>query len=51
MASFDGLDDRVEPLVPKVAGLNRQQANQASADRASMREITGSEIVRELKIK
>jgi len=51
MASFDGLDDRAEPIVQKVAGLDRQQANKASADRTSMREITGSEIVRELKLK
>ena len=51
MASFDGLDDRAEPIVQQVAGLNRAQANAASADRTSMREITGSEMVRELKLK
>jgi hypothetical protein len=51
MASFDGLDDRSEPIMTKVSGQNRAQANSASAARTSMREITGSEMVRELKLK
>ena len=51
MASFDGLDDKTEPLMSKVTGLNRAAANAASADRGKMRTILGSEIVRELKLK
>jgi hypothetical protein len=51
MASFDGLDDRTEPLMKKVAGWNRAQANAASADRTKMRTILGSEMVRELKLR
>ena len=51
MASFDGLNDKTEPLMSKVTGLNRAAANSASADRGKMRTILGSEIVRELKLK
>lgn len=51
MASFDGLDDRTEPLARKVSGQDRMQGEQAFADRASMREILGSELVREIKFK
>lgn len=51
MASFDGLDDKTEPLVSKVLGQTRAQGEKAYADRASMREILGSELLRELKIK
>lgn len=51
MASFDGLEDRMEPVAAKVTGLDRAQAEQASADRKVMREIMGSEIVRELTLK
>lgn len=52
MASFDGLDDRTEPLVQKVLKQNRAQSNAGSADRAAKwRTILGSELVRELKLK
>lgn len=51
MASFDGLEDKTEPLVSKVLGQTRAQGEKAYADRASMREILGSELIRELKLK
>lgn len=51
MAAFDGLDDKTEPLAQKVLGQNRAQGEKAYADRATMREILGSELVRELKLK
>lgn len=51
MASFDGLDDKVEPLVNRVLGLNRAQAAEAGIARGKMREIMGSEVIRELVLK
>jgi len=51
MASFDGLDERTEPLASKVTGMNRQQAAQAMADRAPMRTILGSQMLREIVLK
>lgn len=51
MAALDGLDDKTEPLAQKVLGQNRAQGDKAYADRATMREILGSELIRELKLK
>jgi hypothetical protein len=51
MASLDGLDDKMEPLMKKAAGLTRSQASAASGERTKMRTIMGSETVRELKLK
>lgn len=51
MASLDGLADKTEPVSSKVLGQNRAQANEASAGRGKMREILGSEIIRELQLK
>ena len=51
MASFDGLDDKTEPLVAKVLGQTRAQGEKAYAERSTMREILGSELIRELKLK
>jgi hypothetical protein len=51
MASFDGLEDKTEPLARKVLGQNRTEGNKAYADRAAMREILGSELIRELVLK
>ncbi len=47
MAAFDGMEDREAPLMNKVFG-SRKQSMQKSADRESMREVIGSELVREL---
>ena len=51
MASFDGLDDRSEPIMQKVMGQNRAQGNAAFAARSTMREVLGSEMVRTLELK
>ena len=48
MASFDGLRQRSEPVALKVNNQTREQANEATASRGKMREILGSEVVREL---
>lgn len=48
MASFDGLRQRMEPVGLRINNQTRQQANEASASRGKMREILGSELVREL---
>ncbi len=51
MAAFDGLRDRSEAVSSKVTGQNTVQANTAFADRGKMRQILGSNLVRELKLK
>jgi hypothetical protein len=51
MASLDGLDEKTEPLMSKVTGKTRSQSNTAMADRGAMREILGSETIRELLLK
>lgn len=51
MASMDGLQAKTEPLQSKVTGMNRTQAAAASAERGKMREIMGSELIRELLLK
>lgn len=51
MATFDGLDDKAEAASRSVTGQNREQSNAAYADRGKMREIMGSEMIRELVLK
>ena len=51
MASFDGMYERMSPIQREITGLTREQSNQASADRGSMREIIGSEMIREVVLK
>ncbi|PPJ42550.1 hypothetical protein C0063_04570 [Pseudoxanthomonas sp. KAs_5_3] len=51
MAAFDGLRDRSEAVSSKVTGQNTAQANTAFADRGKMRQILGSQLIRELKLK
>lgn len=51
MAAFDGLRDRSEAVSSKVTGQNTAQANTAFADRGTMRQILGSQLIRELKLK
>jgi hypothetical protein len=48
---MDGLDDKTEPLANKVLGQTRAQGEKAYADRSTLREILGSELIRELKLK
>ena len=50
MAALDGLEDREAANVSKVFG-SRKQSMQKSADREAMREVLGSELVRELILK
>jgi hypothetical protein len=50
MAALDGLDDRLEPIERKVWA-TRDAANKADADRESMREILGSQLIRRLNLK
>ncbi len=50
MAAFDGLDDRQDAILAKVAG-SLDKANTASIKREEMREVLGSELIRELVIK
>lgn len=51
MATFDGLDARVEPIMEKTFSATRQQMTQASIERSKMRTIMGSEMIRELVLK
>ena len=51
MAAFDGLEDRVEPIMEKTFNATQQQMAQASIERGKMRTIMGSEMIRELVLK
>lgn len=51
MAAFDGLADRAEEVARSVTGQNREQASAATIERGKMREIMGSELIRELVLK
>lgn len=51
MATFDGLDDRVEPIMEKTFSSTQQQMAAASIERGKMRTIMGSEMIRELVLK
>ena len=50
MAALDGLSDRVEPLQRKLWA-TRDAAAKAAADRESMREVLGTELIRRLELK
>ena len=50
MAALDGLRDRVEPLSKKIWA-TRDAAAKAEADRESMREVLGSQLIRRLDLK
>ena len=50
MAALDNLEDREAPVVDKVFG-SRQKSAQKYAARESMREVLGSELIRELILK
>ncbi len=50
MAALDGLEDRVEPIMRKIWS-TRDAANKANVDRESLREILGSQIIRQLNLK
>jgi hypothetical protein len=50
MAALDGLSDREEPLLKKIWA-TRDAAAKAGADRESLREILGSELIQRLDLK
>jgi hypothetical protein len=50
MAALDGLEDRVEPFMKKIWA-SRDAAAKANADRESLREIIGTQLVRKLDLK
>jgi len=50
MAALDGLDDRTEAITAKIVG-NRAKSTAASIDRGKMRELVGSQLIRELVLK
>lgn len=50
MAALDNLDDRLEPLQRKIFA-TRDEASKAAVDRESIREILGSELIRNLVLK
>jgi hypothetical protein len=50
MAALDGLSDRVEPLQRKIWA-TREAGAKAAADRESMREVLGTELIRRLDLK
>ena len=51
MAMLDGLRDKVDPLMTKVSGQTVKQSNAAFGARGKMRNIMGTELLRELKLK
>lgn len=51
MAMLDGLRDKVDPIASKVSGQSVKQSNAAYAARGKMRNIMGTELLRELKLK
>jgi hypothetical protein len=50
MAAFDNLQDKVDPIDAKVFG-SIQASEQANIDRGKLRDVLGSELVRELRLK
>ncbi|MEJ1965381.1 MAG: hypothetical protein WDO56_29115 [Gammaproteobacteria bacterium] len=50
MAALDNLNEKVDPIDAKIFG-SIKAADQSNIDRGKLREVLGSEIVRELKLK
>ncbi|HEU0307515.1 MAG TPA: hypothetical protein VFR30_11145 [Lysobacter sp.] len=51
MAMLDGLRQKVDPIATQVGGQSVKQSNAAFAARGKMRNIMGTELLRELKLK
>ena len=51
MATFDGMTEKMEPIMTKVTKMNYMQADEASGKRTVMRNIVGEMMVRELVFK
>jgi hypothetical protein len=50
MAAFDGMQERVDPIMEKAFGSADQQ-NQANVERGKIRTVLGTELIRELVLK
>ena len=51
MATFDGIDEKMDPIMAKVTKMNYKQADEASGKRTVMRTLLGQEMMRELVFK
>ncbi len=51
MATFDGIDEKMDPIMAKVTKMNYKQADEASGKRVVMRTLLGQEMLRELLFK
>ena len=51
MATLDGMQAKMAPIMKKVTNLSIKEADEASGKRVVMRELLGSELLRELKLK
>ena len=51
MAAFDGIDEKMDPIMAKVTKMDYRQADEASGKRTVMRTLLGSELLRELVFK
>ena len=51
MASFDGIDEKMDAITAKVTKMNYKQADEASGKRTVMRTVLGRELLRELVFK
>lgn len=51
MATFDGMDEKMDPIMAKVTKMNYKQADEASGKRMVMRTLLGQEMLRELVFK
>ena len=51
MASFDGIDEKMDTIMAKVTKMNYKQADEASGKRTVMRTVLGRELLRELVFK
>jgi hypothetical protein len=50
MATFDGINDKMDAIAEKVEG-SVEKSNQNEIDRGSLRDVLGSELIRELVLK
>ena len=51
MAAMDGLEDKTEPLASRVLNESRAEGEKKYAERSTMREVLGSEMIREIKLR
>jgi hypothetical protein len=51
MATLDGLDQKMDPIMASVTKMNVEQRDEAAGKRTTMRTILGTELLRELKLK